>query len=435
MMQPTANTRVIALIDCDNFYASCELVWRRELQTRPVVVLGSNDRCVIARNRFAKALGIPMGQPYARCRALLQRHHGVAFSANFPLYQDMSNRIMRLLASFGYPVEIHSIDEAFLDLSMFPHQKLTALAHAIRQRLLQWTGIAVTCGIGASKVQAKLACEYGKSNPQQCHGVCNLLEWSPQNLETLLTHTLAEDVWGIGQRYASRLQRELGILTARGLRDADHLHLRHVLGVSIQRIALELRGICCLPIITASKPRQTIMVALSFAHPITNRPSCLQAIACYVALAAHKLRRQQLHTAHLSVFLSTNPFDAQAPQYVNSAAHTLPFPTSFTPELIQVAQSLLSSIYRPGYAYKKVGVLLSDLRPQHVLQPDLFQQFSWEEQARRAHLMAIVDLVNAHLGQSTLFWGAQGLHRPWFPHAALRSPRATTNWQELLALD
>jgi DNA polymerase V len=282
-------------------------------------------------------------------------------------------------------------------------------------------------------VQAKLACEYGKSHPAH-KGVCNLLEWSQQNLDTLLNYTLTEDVWGIGQRYASRLQHDLGILTARRLRDADHLHLRHVLGVGIQRIALELRGISCLPIVTAPKPRQTIMVALSFARPINDCSSCLQAIACYIALAAHKLRRQRLHTAHLSIFLSTNPFDTQAPQYVNSAAHTLPFPTSFTPELIQVAQSLLSSIYRSGYTYKKVGVLLSDLRPQHVLQPDLFQHFSWQEQARRARLMAVIDLVNAHLGQGTLFWGAQGLHRPWFPQASLRSPRTTTNWQELLTL-
>ncbi|QBD75640.1 Y-family DNA polymerase [Ktedonosporobacter rubrisoli] len=422
--------RTFALVDCNNFYVSCELVFRQAHSYQPVVVLGNNDGCVVARNQAAKALGIAMGTPYFRCRCLLEQHDGLVFSSNYALYQDFSDRVMQVLASFCQRMEVYSIDEAWLDLSFLPPEKVTRYGQQIRAQVLQRTGIAVSIGLASTKTLSKIACYLVKHAPGY-RGVLNLADLSEEELDGHLGLIDAQEVWGIGRQTAQALQRR-SILTARGLKYADHRWLRHLLNVTVQRAALELRGICCSPVTSKAKRCQDLLTSLSFGRPIERLEELEEAVAFYAARAGEKLRKQRLQASRIGIFIHTNPFERGSAQYAGSAELTLPFPSAFTPELITATKRLLRQIYRPGYRYKKAGVYLSELRPSYVLQPDLFGAFSWEEEARKARLMAVVDLVNEYVGRGALFWGAQGLQRSWEMKRQRLSPRYTTRWPEIL---
>lgn len=250
-------------------------------------------------------------------------------------------------------------------------------------------------------------------------------------LDTILSETLIEDLFGIGDRLASRLNA-VGILTARTLKSADHAWLRSLAGVGVQRVALELRGISCLPLQLKAKPRQAMMVSQSFGRPVEQLEELLEVIAHYSVRAAEKLRRHHQQAGSLAVFIRTNPFDKKAPQYGNSAETRFMLPTAYTPDLIRTSQELVRQIYQGGYRYKKAGVYLSSLHAEEVIQPDLFGAFSWEEEARRARLMATVDLINDHFGRDTVFWSAQGMTRDWQMRQRRRSPHYTTRWQDIL---
>jgi DNA polymerase V len=426
-------THAIALIDGNNFYVSCETVFNTSLQERPAIVLGNNDGCVIARNALARSIGIKMGTPFFKCKHLVQRYHGVVYSANYPLYQDMSNRMMSVLATLSPRLEPYSIDECFADFSQVPIAHLTEYGHAVKAHVMQSTGLPVSVGIAPTKVLAKLACEVAKKT-RNTHGVVNVLAMTEQEIDELLTWVLAEDVWGIGAAHATRL-KAYGIITARALKYADHVWVRHLLNVSAQRAVLELRGIPCLPLQTMPRPRRVIMVAQSFGRPIESLQEMEEAIAFYAGQAAEKLRRRDLAAGRIGVFLQTNPFDRQAPQYARSAETKLLFPSFFTPTLLAGARNLIRQIYQPGYRYKRAGVLLTRLQPQEVIQPDLFGLYSFEAQAKEARLMAVVDLVNDYFGRGTLRWAAQGLEQPWQMQQHRRSPRYTTRWNEILRVD
>jgi DNA polymerase V len=289
--------------------------------------------------------------------------------------------------------------------------------------------IPVSIGIASTKTLAKVACELVKTHPRY-GGVLNLLEMPEEELDARLARIETGEIWMIGKALARRLKGN-GIITARTLKYADHIWLRHLLSIQVQRTVLELRGICCYPLETRARHRKRISVALSFGRPVECLSELVEAIAHYTACAAEKLRREQRQAGRIAVFLMTNPFVPQSPQYARSAERHLAFPTAFTPELIQVAKSLLREIYQPGYPFKRVGVHLSEITPQDVLQPDLFGTFDWEEQARQARLMAVVDVVNTFVGRDILVWGAQGLERSWWMKQARRSPRATTRWNEI----
>ena len=297
----------VALIDCNNFYCSCERVFNASLRNKPVIVLSNNDGCVVARSNEAKALSIQMGQPVFECRELIEQHEIQVFSSNYSLYADMSDRVMKTLATFTPHLEVYSIDEAFADLSHIPGERLCAYGHEIREAVWRCTGIPVSVGIATTKTLSKIATEIVKKNP--CHqGVLSLTHYTKEELDEVLASVVLKDVWGIGSRYTHRLQASRSIFTAKDLKDADEHWIRKHFSVTVQRSVLELRGIACIPLETQPKPKKGIMTAKSFGRPVESLAELEEAVATYTARAVEKLRSQESAASCISVFITTNPF-------------------------------------------------------------------------------------------------------------------------------
>lgn len=424
---------VIALLDADNFYVSVERIFRTDLRGKPVVVLSSNDANVIARSAEAKDLNIQMGVPVFQIQALAKEHGIIQISSNFSLYGDISDRMMKVIAMFSPAVEVYSIDEAFADLSHIPPENLREYAVQLRATIFKYVGISVSIGIAPSKVLAKLMTEVVKKHAEY-EGVFSSFHLSAQECDDLLNKVSIEDVWGIGKKSMIQLQMQGNIFTAKQLRDADLVWIRRMLKVVGVRIVLELRGISTMPLATMPKPKQGIMSSQSFGRPVESLEEVKEAVALSTSLAAVKLRRQHALAAHLSVFIHTNFFDARAPQYAKSTSRTLAFPTAFTPELIAAAHACVHDIYRSGYQFKKVGVYLTHITPQQVLQADLFGMFSFDEHERKQRLMQSIDEINASWGRNTAFYGAIGLTREWQMKQQRKSPNYTTSWQDILTI-
>lgn len=280
---------IFALVDCDAFYCSCEALFNRAAASRPAIVLGNNDGCVVARNRLARALTIKVGTPLFPIRALVERFHVLVYSSNYALYADLSRRVMMVLSRFSEQIEQYSRDEVWLDLSHVPPQELTGYGHLIRTQIEQRTGIPVSVGIASTKTLAKVACELVKTH-RAYQGVLNLFEMADGELDARLARMETEEIWMIGRALARRL-KGYGIITARTLKYADHVWLRHLLGIQVQRIVLELRGLSCFPLETRARRRKMISVALSFGRPVECLEELEEASAHYTARAAEKLRR------------------------------------------------------------------------------------------------------------------------------------------------
>jgi DNA polymerase V len=423
--------KIFALVDCNNFYCSCERVFNASVRLRPVIVLSNNDGCVVARTNDIKKY-IPMGQPVFECREIIEKYHVAVFSSNYSLYADMSARVMTVLRRFSPLVEIYSIDEAFLDVTEVGTRDFTQLGRAIRARVLQETGIPVSVGFAKSKTLSKIATELVKKD-HRYEGVLDLTSLSEDALDELLSKIEVEDVWGIGSQYAKFLQRR-NILTAKDLKYADPPSIRKHLTVVGERTVLELRGISCLPLEEEVKDKKGIMCAKTFGREITSREELEEAIANYIARAAEKLRSQESQAACMSVFIQTNVFKKRLPQYANSITTVLPYPTAFTPDLIQAALQAVRLLYKEGYRYRKAGVYLTKIIPEEVVQPDLFGDFSFGAHEKKGRLMAIVDAINSIYGRDTLFFAVQGITRPWKMRQSLLSSRFTTQWSELLTI-
>src|SRR5260370_5068288 len=425
--------KVVALLDWNNFYCSCEQAFNGCLHNKPVIVLSNNDGCVVARSNEAKKLKIRMGQPVFECRELIEQHDIQVFSSNYSLYADMSARVMATLAPFSPQVEVYSIDEAFFDVSHVGAQQLLDYGRQIRATVWQCTGIPVSVGIASTKTLAKVATEVVKNNP--ClQGVLNLIQYSEAELDELLASIALKEVWGIGSRFTNRLQARSNIFTAKDLKYADEHWIRKRFSVMVQRTVLELRGIACIPLETQAKPKKGIMTAKSFGRPVECLEELEEAISTYTARAAEKLRSQGSAASCISVFIQTNHFQQHAPQYAKSLSRLLPYPTSFTPDFLNVTLDMVRSIYRDGYAYKKCGVFLSRIVPQEVLQADLFGDFSFDREHKKARLMCVVDLLNHLWGDNTLFFGAQGIGRGWKMRPEIILPRITTRWGDILVV-
>lgn len=417
-----------ALIDCNNFYASCERVFRPELKGRPVVVLSNNDGCIIARSNEAKEVGVGMGTPYFKCKALLERHGVAVFSSNYALYGDLSARVMAVLSRFCPNVEIYSIDEAFADLTGVPGGA-DQFSRRLRATVEAWTGIPVSVGIASTKTLAKLANRFAKKHPR-CRGVFDLTA-SPQP-DLVLKWTEIGDVWGIGPRHAKRL-RKLGVKTALDFRELQRGWVKKKMTVTGLQTLLELRGMPCLDFATGPVPKKTIVSSRSFGHPVTRLDDLLEATAQYMTRAAEKLRKQRSVTSHVLAFLQTNSFKLGQPQYSNAAPIPLPVATAHTPTLIKAAQSGIERIYREGYSFKKCGVMLSGLEPQDGrwlslldLPPDTHSQ--------TAPLMQAIDRANVRWGRDTIKFAASGINGSWRMRRDMCSPRYTTTWNELLTV-
>lgn len=422
----SAATGPFALVDCNNFYASCERVFQPELRGKPVAVLSNNDGCVIARSNEAKAVGVEMGAPWHLNRDLFKRHGVIVRSSNYTLYGDMSARVMRTLAGFTPNLEIYSIDEAFLSLAGF-EQQLEGHARGLRETVIQWTGIPVSVGVAPTKILAKVANRFAKKDAER-NGVNLLLTETDQ--DAALARMELTDLWGVASRLSRRMQA-LGIGSPLDLKRADPEFVRMHFGVVMQRMVLELRGIPCLALEEVVPDRKNIVASRSFGRAVETRREMEEAVSAYASRAAQKMRRQNLASARVLVFLETNGFRPQDAQYQASKLIELPVATADTGKLIAAAQRALALVWRKGYRYKKAGVMLLDLVSSSKVQAGLFDA---ADDSRSKARMKALDGLTARYGRDIISYGSTDRSRAWKMKRGNLSPRFTTCWDELLAI-
>ena len=426
---------MFALLDGNNFYASCERVFRPSLKGIPLVVLSNNDGCVIARTEEAKAIGIKMGVPYFQVQHMHLSHDLVALSANFALYGDMSDRMMSLAAGMGPEQEIYSIDECFISLHGVPD--VTRRAHAIRSRILRGIGISTCVGIAPTKTLAKLANHIAKdaerkpgAYPAHLAGVCNLTEVAPELLAHMLRCTPVSDVWGVGRRIAKRLC-ESDIATAWQLRNAPLPWIRSHFGVVLERTVRELQGTPCLELETQPPPKQQIACTRSFGRPVTDLAPLLEAISHFTQRAAEKLRAQEHRCGAVHVFAHTSPFRTDEPRFAESATVQLVHPSSDTTVLLAAAEQGIKKIYEPGYRLSKAGVMLLDLSPNTLEQQSFFETQKPQQRDMSA-LMETMDQINARWGKGAVCAGSALHARGWQMRQERMSPKYTTEFSSVL---
>ncbi|EPR44312.1 UMUC domain protein DNA-repair protein [Desulfovibrio sp. X2] len=417
--------RTFALVDCNNFYASCERVFAPRLEGTPIVVLSNNDGCVISRSAEAKALGIPMGEPSFRLKGFAARHGVAVLSSNYALYGDMSGRVMSVLERFAPATEVYSIDEAFLDLTGLREDK-AAFAARLRALVRRWTGIPVSIGIGPTKTLAKAANRLAKKNPE-LHGVLDLS--AGDDVTPWLSRIAAGDVWGIGRRTAAMLARH-GVHTAADFARLPEAFVQRRMTVTGLHTLLELRGRPCIELEDVPAPKKSIVSSRSFGTPVTRLADMREALAWHVARAAEKLRGQHALAGNVLVHMQTNRFISNEPQHAASDTASLSLPTARTPELLRAGLALADRLFKPGYRYKKAGVMLFGIEAETAVQGSLLAPDPRDD-ARRDALMHALDAVNAKWGRETLRPAATGIERPWRMRQEHRTPRYTTVWDEI----
>ncbi len=415
-----------ALVDANSFYASCERVFKPGLEGRPVVVLSNNDGCIVARSKEAKALGIAMGVPYFQIRDLLRRHRVAVFSSNYTLYHDLSRRVQDILRRHGDEMEVYSIDESFL----LWHRPLdwNAVGRGIIAEVRRWTGIPVGVGVGPTKTLAKLANHLAKRGAH-ADGL-HVLD-SPGAIDAALGATELADIWGVSLGFIRRLA-SLGIGTPLELRDADPREVRGAMGVVGQRIVYELRGVGCIPLEAEQPDKKNICCSRSFGEATDDWPALREAVCTFASQAAMKMRRQDLATGRVGVFIQTDRH-ARCEQYAASWTVRLSGQTNDTRELCRAATWCLGKIHRAEHKCKKAGVLLLDLCRRAGAQPSLFKSIDSD---RVNALMMTVDRINQRHGRGAIRVAAAsaftlGPSRTWHLRCDHRSPRYTTCWNEL----
>lgn len=416
---------VFALVDCNNFYASCEKLFRPDLKDTPVVVLSNNDGCVVARSREAKLLGIKMGVPVFQIKAEMQRHGILAFSSNYALYADLSSRVMRTLEEMAPRVEVYSIDEAFLDLTGIESAiSLVEFGQQVRERIGHWIGITVCVGIAPTKTLAKLANHAAKKYPGT-QGVVDLT--NPDRQRRLLALVPVDDVWGVGRRLSKRLNA-LGITTALDLANASPRAIRNQFSVVLERTVRELNGESCIELEEIPPTKKQIVCSRSFGAKVTQFELLREAVCEYATRATEKLRKEQQQAKVLTVFIRTSPFKDNEPQYSNSASGELLIPSCDTRDFIELASHLLKRIWKNGFRYAKAGVMLSDFYDPGMFQPGLFDDVSTRSNSQQ--LMSVLDTINQS-GAGKVFFAGQGLKKDWSMKREHLSPAYTTRWDQL----
>ena len=440
--------RVYLLVDCNNFFCSCERLFRPDLEGRPVLVLSNNDGCVIARSYEAKALGIPMGIPVFKIRHVIERHHIVCFSSNFTLYSDISRRVMSILEQLSEHCAIYSVDEAFLSFSQITENEAIAHAVKIRNAIATLVGIKVGIGIAATKTLAKLANHHAKKERATTYGIYSVLQDLPRL--SLLKANPVEEIWGVGRRLSEQLHEE-GITSAAELAAQNPARIKRRYNVVLMRTVAELNNTSAIPDEdeaptgpaaplddsaftnpSYSSPSYQIMWSRSYTQRLTTLEELHQAIANYVAAASHKLRNQHQYCRAVTVFIRTSYFGADE-KYRGERTMRLKVPTADTRELLRCATELLAAIFRPGFKYSKAGIVLSELCTQRTYQADLLSPTPDNAaQERSDRLMAAIDRINRHGHAHHVFWAAQGTKQDQvFKNQHSLSPRYTTNWDEL----
>ncbi|MFZ4544641.1 MAG: Y-family DNA polymerase [Saprospiraceae bacterium] len=422
---------MIALVDCNNFYASCERVFNPGLNGKPIVVLSNNDGCVVARSNEAKAVGIRMGVPYWEVKDLILKHKVLVFSSNYQLYGDLSGRIMNIYQQQCEEVEVYSIDEAFLKFNNFKqsNEDLLAVGLKLREDVMRQIGIPVSVGFAPTKTLAKLANHIAKkftesgvfclSDPEQCR-------------ERLIATDIAE-LWGVGRKLQQSL-KSFGIATVWELKNCDQLWIRKNYGVVLLRLVRELNGNPCYELEAPSEKRQNMLVSRSFRRDIYKKEELQEAVAVYATKLGEKLRHYHQKAGHLSLFLIANPFKNVRPDQKRyfSSEMMLSIPTSNTNQLIDKSQELLDNIFEKGTNYKKAGVLVQDLCEDTYLQGNLFESHAYYEQSSR--LMSAMDEINKRYGKNTLYFSSCGAEQTWSRQEQFRSPCYTTRWSDLLEI-
>lgn len=414
------------LCDCNNFFASCERVFRPELNGRPVVVLSNNDGCVIARSNEAKKLGIRMGHPFFQLQELVKREKVAVFSSNFQLYGDMSRRVIHTLRQMAPAVEVYSIDEAFLDLQGIEQGKLEQMGRHISRTVKQYTGIPVSIGIAPTKTLAKIASKLCKQYPK-LNGACFLHR--PQDIEKVLRKFPIEDVWGVGRKHNKMLQTA-GIVTAWDFTQRTPEWVRARMGVTGLRMWKELRGEACIDFETTPPAKQQITVSRTFAHEQTDFEALHTAVAAFTSMCAEKLRRQQSVCGEVTVYILTNRHREDLPQYFDSETLRLRTPTDDTLQLVPQATEALKRIFREGYGYKKAGVILSEIASMTGIQADLFDPVNREKHAR---LMSVIDATNQTFGRNKVVVASQGFD-PIRMNRQHLSKAYTTDWHDIITV-
>lgn len=416
-------TAQLALVDCNNFYVSCERVFRPDLKRTPLVVLSNNDGCVVSRSQEAKDMGIGMGQPWFQCQELAQAHGVLALSSNYALYADMSNRVMSILSSYSPKHEVYSIDECFVDLTGIP--KLREVSYDMRQRVMTWTGIPVCVGIGPTKTLAKLANHIAKKHPRS-KGVFNYNDLTRDQQDRLLSKIDVSEVWGVGRKISTRLAAR-GIHTVQDLRVAHTATLRAEFGVVIEKTQRELQGTACIEWQAFVPDKKQIISSRSFGKPVTELVVLQDAMSTFVANACAKLRAQNSHAALIQVFLQTNRFRSDLPQYMPCIALPLPQATNDSLVVNRWAAHLVERLFKPEYVYKKAGIVLGDITPAQQWQSD------WLEPPPPAssRLMGAVDALNQRFGRGFVKISTQGAHAQWQMRQERKSPHYTTQWHAL----
>lgn len=423
---------VFALVDCNNFYASCEKLFEPALKDKPLVVLSNNDGCVVARSAEVKALGIQMGVPWFKIQSEAKRYGIVARSSNYELYSDLSNRCVEVLSQFAPNIEVYSIDESFLELSGFELQPggLAGYGAQIRRRVAEWLGLAVCVGIGPSKTLAKLANHCAKKSLAGVNGVCDFTTMAEAALGELFSRIEVDEVWGVGRKISAQLE-EMGIRTVLQLRNADAETIRSRFSVVLERTVRELRGVSCLELEEVVPNKQQIMSSRSFGQLIYDREKLEEAVATYIARAAEKLRAQDSLAGALQVYIRTNVFKPEVPQYQRSVTVPLPEPTADTRLLTQWGTRILRKIYRPGFGYHKAGITLMNLVPKAQQQFSLFAKAGGAGDIKSERLMGALDNINQKFGRSTVRVAAEGIEKSWKMRRGNLSPAYTTSWDAL----
>ena len=431
-MSAPSSPSLFALVDVNNFYVSCERVFQPKLEQVPMVVLSNNDGCAVARSAEVKALGVKMGTPWFQIQDLAKQHGITAYSSNYTLYGDMSNRVVQVLRGFTPNLEIYSIDESFLQIEtvLKQYRDTVDFGRQVKQAVKETTGLPVCVGIGASKTLAKFANHLAKKHPQ-FSGVCDVNAMSREALYQWMSETEVGEVWGIGRQIAKKLKAQK-IQSVFDLLQTSPQAMRQQFGVVMERLCYELRGVSCLKLEEVTPAKQQIIASRSFGKLVTSQTELAQSVATHAARAAEKLRSQDGVTGALTVFIQTNPFKQNEPQHHQSITIPLAEATDNTLTLTNAALAGLQRIYQPHFRYKKAGVILNLISDKPTMQQSLFEDV--QSKGKSASLMKAVDAINTRFGNAVIRSAAAGTHhtkQAWQMRSNNRSPNYTTQWDEL----
>lgn len=413
---------VFALIDCNNFYASCERIFNPQLEGKPLVVLSNNDGCVIARSEEAKKIGIGMGQPYFQIKNLVNNNQVFAASSNFALYGDISDRVMKTLEYFTDDIEIYSIDEAFLDLSGLKKSELEPYGQEIRKTIRQWVGIPVSIGIAQTKTLAKAASKIAKKNQ---NGVVHF--FNPQEIDRQLESIQVDDIWGIGRKYGQTLKK-LGVKTALDFKRLKPEWILKKMTSAGFKTWQEINGQDVIGVCLETEKPKSISTSRTFAKEVRSKSQLNALVSSYTARAAEKLRQDEMLANEISVYISTSHFSHED-FYANFYKIKMPQPSAFTPDLICWAQKALDKIFIDGHNYKKAGICLEKLTDKNCVQSNLFCDA--QNEIKKTRLMRCLDEINYRFGVNTIKSAAEDEHGTDFLAQNFKSPNYTTNWQDL----